>query len=215
LAFLRGCRIYQFHNTSETARIKQHWPLEDDVCLKEDAANLASFLQRLSKEYPQHYRRIQETIRSCVPFFGEFIFSETASSVSLRWRERDSDLVFGAFQASDGMLRLFALITLLLQPKELLPSVLILDEPELGLHPGAIGLVAELIRKVSLSCQVILATQSTLLVNYFQPEEVVVLNRQGRVSEFRRLSNEALKEWLDDYSLSELWEKNVIGGQPL
>jgi predicted ATPase len=123
-------------------------------------------------------------------------------------------MVFGAHQASDGMLRTMALIALLLQPVEDLPELIILDEPELGLHPYAINIVAGLIHAVSEHAQVILATQSMPLVNYFEPEQVVVVDRKAGESEFRRLNSQELGDWLKEYSLAELWEKNVIGGRP-
>ena len=133
----------------------------------------------------------------------------------LRWKEKGSDLVFGPHQASDGSLRVMALVTLLLQPQEHQPSVLILDEPELGLHPSAIELVAGLIRAVSNTTQVIVATQSANFVDYFDPEDLVVVNRPDRESCFERLDAGRLDKWLEDYSLAELWEKNVLGGRPI
>ena len=130
------------------------------------------------------------------------------------WRERNSDLVFDASQASDGMLRIIALITLLLQPVQDLPDVLILDEPELGLHPYAINVIGGLIRAISTRIQAIVATQSAALVDCFEPQDTVVVERRGRASEFNRLDADELAVWLQSYSLSELWEKNVIGGRP-
>ena len=122
--------------------------------------------------------------------------------------------MFNVAQASDGMLRAVALVTLLLQPQEDLPDVLILDEPELGLHPYAINVVGDLIRATSQSVQVIVATQSSLLIDCFEPHQIVVVEREGRESSFRRPDTGALREWLEEYSISELWEKNVLGGRP-
>ena len=137
------------------------------------------------------------------------------SSLLLSWRERGSDQIFDVSQASDGMLRAIALVTLLLQPDETLPDLLILDEPELGLHPTAIDVIGGLIRAVSQKVQVIVATQSTAFVDRFDLSDIVVVERGGRESVFRRQeSSQALEEWLKEYSLSELWEKNVIGGRP-
>jgi predicted ATPase len=211
---LRECVVYQFHNTSETARIRQRWDVEDNRFLKEDGANLAPFLLRLRDAEPSSYRRILETARQIFPFFAEFVLQPMGNSVFLQWRERNSDLVFGAHQASDGTLRTLALLCLLLQPQKDLPDVLILDEPELGLHPFAINVVAGLLKGVSLQKQVILATQSTKLVDYFDPEDIVVVERSSRESLFRRLEPDKLSEWLEEYSLAELWEKNVLGGRP-
>ena len=206
--------VYQFHNTADNARIRGKWAVNDSRYLKEDAGNIAPFLFRLRELESWHYRRIVDTIRLILPFFSDFELVNDYGHMLLAWRERDSDQVFDASQASDGMLRVIALVSLLLQPEESLPDVLILDEPELGLHPYAITVVGGLIGAVSKSIQVIVATQSTALVDCFEAEDIVVVEREGRQSVFRHLDSDKLKEWLEDYSLSELWEKNVLGGQP-
>jgi predicted ATPase len=211
LSFLRRCVVYQFHNTSETARMRGKWDIEDASFLKEDAANLGPFLLRLREDYSGAYRRIVETIRQIAPFFSDFVLEPKHGSVLLQWREEGTDVVFGAHQASDGTLRTMALVTLLLQPEENLPGVVILDEPELGLHPQAIQIVAGLLKSTSHRTQIVLATQSMAFVDQFAPEHIVVVERHQRQSSFRRLDAEKLKDWLQDYSLSELWEKNVVG----
>jgi predicted ATPase len=213
-SLLDKCIVYQFHNTSETARIRQRWDVADSVFLKWDAANLAPFLLRLRETEGNAYRCIQETVRLIAPFFAEFVLEPVGHAVLLQWRESGSDVVFGAHQASDGTLRMMALVALLLQPRPLLPHVLILDEPELGLHPYAINIVAGLIQSAALHTQVILATQSVTLLDYFEPEAIIVVERRGRESTFQRLALDKLAEWLEEYSLGELWEKNVLGGRP-
>lgn len=132
----------------------------------------------------------------------------------LNWREKGRDYLFGPHQISDGTLRVIALATLLLQPEDMLPDVIVIDEPELGLHPYAIGVLAALFRKASHHCQLIISTQSAELLDYFDADEVIVVNRKGESSEYRRLTTAELDTWLEDYSLSELWEKNVLGGGP-
>lgn len=214
LRLLKGCKVYQFHNTSETARIRQAWSVDDNRFLKEDAANLASYLLRLRESQPQAYLRIVETIRQIAPFFADFVFAPVEGTVLLQWRELNTDLIFGPHQASDGTLRMIALVSLLLQPEEDLPELIILDEPELGLHPFAINVIAGLLQSISNHAQVILATQSTTLVNYFYPEQIIVVDRPDRESTFKRLDAGALSDWLEEYSIAELWEKNVIGGRP-
>ncbi len=213
-SLLRQCRVYQFHNTSFTARMRQKWSADEDRWLREDGANLAPFLLRLRESNPTYYARILEVIRQITPFFADFELRREYDKVLLRWREQDCDMEFDASQASDGTLRTMALISLLLQPPDDLPGILILDEPELGLHPYAITVVAGLLRSAAQHVQVLVATQSTALVNHFEPEEVVVADRVGRESVFHRLDRENLSEWLEEYSISELWEKNVIGGRP-
>ena len=213
-SLLQKIVVYQFHNTSETARMRGKWRNDDSRWLKEDAANIAPVLLRLKEYEVEYYQRIVDTIRLILPFFSDFELEPYYGSIILNWRERGSNEVFSVSQASDGMLRVIALITLLLQPEQDLPDVLILDEPELGLHPYAINIIGGLIRSASHQTQVIVATQSALLVDCFESEDIVVVQRENRASTFTHLDSAALDEWLNDYSLSELWEKNVIGGRP-
>jgi len=213
-SLLRRVIFHQFHNTSDTARIRQKWQVEEGRWLKEDAGNLAPFLFRLQSQQPGYYRRIVETVRLILPFFADFEFQPESNRLLLQWREKGTDRIFDAGQAADGMLRILAILALLQQPELDLPDVLILDEPELGLHPYAIEVIAGLIRAASKNVQVILATQSVSLIDRFDPEDIVVVDRCGRESTFRRLGEGALTEWREAYTLSELWEKNVIGGRP-
>jgi|1186.fasta_scaffold04920_2 predicted ATPase len=211
---LRGIGWFHFRDTSDTARIRQRWPVDDSHQLKEDGGNLAPFLYRLARERPAHYARITETLRQVIPQFADFVLPLGDTAMLLQWRERESDVFFGPGQASDGMLRLMALVALLLQPAEDLPPVLIVDEPELGLHPSAIHLVAGLLLAASQQVQVIVATQSPALLDHFEPEQIVVVDRPGGESTFRRLDSVHLDEWLEEYTMAELWEKNVLGGKP-
>ena len=214
LYLLKQCVVYQFHNTSDTARIRQRWDATDNFFLKEDGANLAPVLLRLMRDKPRYYTRIVETIRQAVPYFEDFQLQEQDGTVFLQWRELHSDMVFGAHLASDGTLRLMALVTLLLLPPGERPSVVLLDEPELGLHPFAVDLVAGLVKAASIHSQVVVATQSPTLINSFAPEHVVVVDREGAESRFQRLDPARLDDWLEDYTLADLWEKNVLGGKP-
>lgn len=213
-ALLRQCVVHQFHNTSANSRMRGKWNADEGYRLREDAANLAPFLMRLRDNEAEYYHRIVETIRMIVPFFADFELEAEYGKVLLRWREQGSNVLFNASQASDGMLRLVALVALLGQPERDLPDILFFDEPELGLHPYAISVVAGMLQSVSQHSQVILATQSAMLVDQFEPEDIIVVERKGRPSEFRRLESQHLKDWLEEYSLGELWEKNVLGGRP-
>ncbi|MGO9227855.1 MAG: AAA family ATPase [Bryobacteraceae bacterium] len=214
LGTLRRTIFHQFHNTSPSSRMRSKWAIDDGRWLKEDAGNLVAVLCRLHEAEPTYYRRIVETLRLLLPFFADFEFQPDYGKLLLKWRERGSDQIFGASQAADGMLRAMALVTLLQQPEADLPNVLILDEPELGLHPYAIEVLAALIQSASQHCQVIVATQSVSLIDRFEPHDIVVVDRNGRESSFRRLNDADLAAWRDVYTMSELWEKNVLGGRP-
>lgn len=211
---IQSCAVYQFHNTSDTARVRQRWNIEDNRYLREDAANLAPFLLRLKETEPIYYKIIVETLQQIAPFFADFVLEPINDSVILQWNEINTDLLFTAHQASDGTLRTIALLTLLLQPPDNLPDVLILDEPELGLHPYAINIIGGLIESISHYTQVILATQSPLLLDCFEPANIIVVERRNRQSYFSRLEESKLAAWLEEYCLSELWHKNIFGGTP-
>ena len=168
----------------------------------------------MKREDGRCYRRIVDTVRLILPFFSDFELEPDNGHLLLAWRERNSDQVFDVSQASDGMLRAIALVMLLLQPEESLPNFLILDEPELGLHPYAITVIGGLIRAVSTRAQVIVATQSTAFVDCFEPADIIVVEREDRRSVFRQLDTKALESGSKTISLSDLWKKNVLGGRP-
>lgn len=212
---LLKCRAYQFHDTSDSANIRQTWDIEDNRFLRYDGANLSSFLYRLQRtpDLSIYYDRIVSATRLIAPFFRDFVLEPTSfspSRIMLRWRDRDMDMEFGPHQLSDGSLRAIALVTLLLQPEDCLPSLMVIDEPELGLHPHAVSIIADLIRHASAHAQLILATQSPNLLDQFKPEAVIVAERMGPESKIGRLDQAGLQEWLEEYSLSELQEKNVL-----
>ena len=211
------CQVFQFHDTSETARIRRAGNINDNIFLRNDAGNLAAFLYMLKESEVDYYKKIVSTIRLAAPHFHDFeLYPDkiNPNTILLDWRQKNSDYLFGPHQISDGLLRMMALTTLLYQPEDSLPKLIIIDEPELGLHPYAINLLVGMIRKVSTRCQVILATQSESLVNQFEPEDIIVVERENGASNFKRQNKEELKEWLKEYTLSELWEKNVLGGRP-
>jgi predicted ATPase len=215
---LNRCRVYHFHDTSPTARVRQYCYIGDNRWLMPDAGNLAAFLLRLREESEGSvYQRIRTTIRQIAPFFDDFVLEAEGPNkkdITLNWRDRGSDEVFGPHQLSDGTLRAMCLVTLLMQPENEVPDLIIVDEPELGLHPYALKVVAALFKKASHHTQVLISTQSSSFLDNFDPEDVVVVNREGKESQFMRPDVGTLEAWLDEYSLGEVWEKNVIGGGP-
>ena len=212
-----GWRVYQFHNTSLSSRMKSEHNIANCKYLMGDASNLAAFLYRLRERFPKEYQKIVKTVQRVAPFFKDFELEpreHNNEQIVLRWRQRDYDGILMPSQLSDGTLRYICLATLLLQPLQLQPDVLIIDEPELGLHPYAITMLAELVKKASANKQIILATQSVELLDHFEAEDVIVVDKSDDGSVFRRLDSGELAAWLDDdYSLGELWNKNIIGGR--
>jgi predicted ATPase len=213
---LQDWRVYHFHDTSRDAAVKKLQATDDAHVLKSDAANLAPFLHWLSVKHPKHYKVLLHAVRGVLPFFKAFVFRPSPfneKQMRLEWQDKHSDIVFTGQDLSDGSLRFICLATLLLQPE--LPSVLLLDEPELGLHPTAIESLARLMKQAAARTIVIVSTQSVNLVSTCAPEDVIVVNRNEQgASTLKRLEPQQLAQWLDEYSLGELWEKNVLGGKP-
>jgi predicted ATPase len=215
---LNDCRVYHFHDTSPTARVRQFCYIGDNRWLMPDAGNLAALLYAYQQKGDPAYRRIVSTVKKVMPEFADFDLQPdrlNPREIALNWRKQGSEYLFGPHQISDGSLRAMSIFTLFLQPDTELPDVIILDEPELGLHPHALEIVAGLIRATSQKSQVIVATQSQSFLEHFQPPEIVVVESKGGASHFRHLDADQLKDWLADYTIGELWEKNVLGGGPL
>lgn len=213
--YMNSFKVFHFHDTSKTAKIKQTCNISDNQYLREDGANLAAYLYVLQLTNPKDFKRIEMVVRSVAPYFERFDLKPdriNPDAIRLEWKEKGTDAYFNAKHLSDGTLRFIALTTLLLQPEA--PQVIIIDEPELGLHPFAINKLAGLIKKASVNTQIIISTQSVNLVDNFEPEDIVTVDRENGQSVFHRQSSETLKDWLTDYSLSDLWNKNVIGGRP-
>lgn len=215
---LRGWRLYHLHDTSSSSPMRKMAKVDDNRYLREDASNLPSFLYMLRERHSGVYGYIRRIIQQVAPFFEDFILEPSVrapDSIKLEWRHKNSDRYFDVSSLSDGTLRFIALAALFLQPEVLRPSAILIDEPELGLHPAAITLLASLIQSASKTTQVIVATQSTRLLDHFDPQDVLVASRIGGATSFDRLESSNLATWLEEYSLGELWEKNEFGGRPI
>ena len=211
---LLRCVVYQFHDTSYDSSLKKKWESEDNIDLRSDGGNLAAVLLRLEQMNFDRFEAICDSIRRVLPIFDRFWIKEEYGKVLLRWKAKGMDKTIGAHLTSDGSLRLFALATLLNLPPEMLPDVLILDGPELGLHPDAVALVGDMIKVLAEDRQVIVATQSPLLVDQFALDEILVLELRDRRTEIHRYKEIEYRDWLEEYTTGELWQKNVIGGCP-
>jgi len=209
--------VYHFHDTSLTSAVRRQRALNDNLTLRPNAENLAPYLFRLRQSHPRAYGRIRDVVRLAAPFFDDFVLRpmpENPDWIQLEWRQTDSDYPFRAHQLSDGTLRFICLATALLQPNP--PATILFDEPEIGLHPYALSLLAGMLQSYAAGGdqQVIVSTQSVQLLSEFAPEDVVVVDRENGESLFRRLDSAELSEWLAEYTVGELWQKNVIGGGP-
>lgn len=219
LTLLNGIRSYQFHNTSEDSAIRKPSALHDNRELRSDGSNLPSFLyqMKMREDRIPYYQRIVRRIGEIMPQFRDFDLlpmEENPNMIRLDWIDKHQGHKFGTHQISDGSLRFMALATLLLQPKETLPKIIVIDEPELGLHPEAMMDLVGMIQIAAANSQIILSTQSSFLMNLFEPEDIIIVSAEKGYTEFKRLPNiEELIEWYGDYTLAELWEKNLIGGR--
>ncbi len=211
---LGGFAFHHFHNTDFNANIKTSCDITDNVRLRADGGNLAAILFQLERENTRRYDYICNLINRILPTFDRFDLEESYGKVMLRWKARGSDKTMGAHLTSDGSLRYFCLVTLLNLPPEMLPSIILLDEPELGLHPSAVGLIGAMIRVMSRHRQVIVATQSPLLVDEFNLGEIYVFDMKNGETRVHRPDEEELKHWLEKYSTGEIWLTNLIGGRP-
>lgn len=214
---LGSWRVYHFHDTSASSPMKKAADLNDNRFLRPDASNLSAFLYYLQQAHGESYGLIRSTIQRVTPFFEDFHLEPmqlNKEKIHLEWKHTSSDKYFDVSSLSDGTLRFMALATLFLQPESCRPSVILVDEPELGLHPYAITMLASLIKMASEKTQVIVSTQSPMLLDHFAPEDVLVADRLKEATHFTRLDTESLSAWLEEYSLGQLWEKNEIGGRP-
>ena len=214
-------RVFHFHDTSSSAPLKQPSKLRDNAFLREDGSNLAAFLYWISQKHPSNFKLIEFAIRSVAPFFDKFNLQPdnlNSELIFLSWLEKNSDDYFDPNNLSDGSIRFVALTTVLLQPNP--PKTIIIDEPELGLHPSAINKLASMIKMASAKSQIIISTQSVNLVDQFEAEDIIVVDRKDGQSTFKRLNKNELDNWINDYNddnnynMGELWSKNIIGEMP-
>lgn len=211
-------RVYHFEDTSSSSPMRKTARVDDNRFLRADGANLPAFLYLLQEKHRDSYDLIVRTVQRVAPFFDDFRLDPLLlkpDDIKLEWRHKGSDQYFDASSLSDGTIRFIALATLFLQPDQLRPSLILVDEPELGLHSYALEVLAALVRQASVTTQVIVSTQSSLLLDHFEPEDVLVADRVDGGTQLTRLKSPQLAKWLEDYSLGQLWEKNEIGGRPV
>jgi len=210
---LRNCATFQFHDTSSHSPIRLRWDVSDSICLRSDGGNLAAVLLDLKENDAKRYQLIIRQIQRVLPTFKHFVLEPIAGKVELRWVGKQSDKMFGAHLTSDGSLRLFCLLTLLNLDGSRLPDVMFFDEPELGLHPHAITLVAETLKRLSKNRQVFVATQSPYMVDCFELENIIVADSKQGETSLTQLSQEEYQQWLDDdFLISDIWLKTPVGG---
>lgn len=220
--YLEECRVYHFHDTSPTAGFKQACDLNSSDYLYSNANNIAAFLYRLKSSkidaYIEAYQHIVDAVKTVAPYFHDFYLEprgeKNEEKVLLKWIHRDHEEPFSANQLSDGTARFICMATLFLQPISIRPKSIVLDEPELGLHPAALEVLAELVKSASKENQVICSTQSVTFANQFNADDFIVVDQEKGASTFKRIDEKELRGWLEDYAMGDIWTKNLIGGRP-
>ncbi|WP_268225147.1 AAA family ATPase [Sinomicrobium oceani] len=216
IKYFNGFRKYHFHDTSEKSPFTKLSHIENDIYyFYNDGSNLAAFLYHISETNKIVYNAIVKIVQSIAPYFSDFYFEPNSENyIRLQWTDKHSDVIYGTTDLSDGTLRFIALTVLFMQPE--LPDTIIIDEPELGLHPAAIAKLAGMIKSVAAKdCQVIIATQSTDLISHFSPDDIITVDQVNGSSKFTRLNEKDLHIWLEDYTIDDLWRRNIITtGQP-
>lgn len=215
VGYIQDWKVYHFHDTSKSSPMKQPCNINDYYSLAVDGGNLPAFLYFIKNHHEISYTKIVKTIQRVAPFFHDFILEPDVANrdmIKLRWKHKGSDLYFDANDLSDGTIRFICLTTLLLQPN--LPTMILLDEPELGLHPFALQILASLFRVASNKTQIIASTQSSTFADFFDIEDIIIADTKGNATVFKRLDTDEYKEWFEEYSVGEMWQKNLIGGVP-
>lgn len=160
-------------------------------------------LYRLEHTDKTSFLLIEATVRSIAPYFRKFRLNPDVLNpelIRLEWEEEESDKYFDAYAFSDGTIRFIALAALLLSKHK--PTVILIDEPEIGLHPAAMTKLAAMIRMASKDSQVIVSTQSAAFIDEFDADDIVEVERKGDGSTFRRLDSRRLDIWHKDCILS-------------
>lgn len=210
--------VFHFDGTTRLATLRSTSTLGRPQPLVPDGSNLATFLYYLKHSHTMAYSQILRTVQVSAPFVKDFVlvpFGEGESSVRLNWAHAESNEVLDASTLSNGIVHLLYLSTLLLQPIHCMPSTILIDEPELSLHPLPLNMVGGLVRSAAAyGPQLILSTQSSSLLDGFDPNHVLVANRVSGETQISRIDQDKVTDFGQDYSLGELWEMNAFGGRP-
>lgn len=205
-------RMYREWNLGRGSEIRRPQPTDaSPSVLDEDFGNLALVLNNLKTGLA--FKSIHGYLARFYELYEQIDARIEANTAQLWMLEKGLASSIPATRLSDGTLRFLALLAILCDPKP--PPLICLEEPELGLHPEIVSVVAELLKKASEKTQLVVTTHSERMINELSddPESVIVCERTPENgTELTRLSNKKLGEWLERYQLGELWTKGEIGG---
>jgi predicted ATPase len=174
--------------------------------------SLVSFLYNLREREPDHFEKVTDALRAVFPNFKELAFpSVAAGMLALTWRDSNFSMPFYAHELSAGTLRFLWIISLLCMP--ILPTVTMIDEPDVSLHPDMLNILANCMREASRRTQLIIATHSDRLVHFLRPEEIAVVDMdETGCASVTWADTMDLQKWLEDYSLDDVWHMGELRG---
>lgn len=189
-------------------RLPQKADLPNDY-LEPDASNIGLVLNRLRWE-PGVKPRLLDALHTLYEGIEDFDVRIEGGTVQVFFKE--GRFIVPATRLSDGTLRYLCLLAILCHPNP--PPLVCIEEPELGLHPDILPMLADLMREAAERCQLIVTTHSDVLVDALTdwPEAIMVCEKGESGSVLRRLDAAELKPWLEKYRLGELWIRGEIGG---
>ncbi len=207
--------VTQYHvlDVGPRAPVKLPQQMKPALLPGEDGEDLVPFLYNLRETDRDRFEAIEDTLRAAFPDFEYLNFPPAAAGMlSLTWKEKSFRYPMYAHQLSEGTLRFLWLISLLQSPN--LSTVTMIDEPEVSLHPELLSLLADLMREASQRTQIVVATHSDRLIRFLAPKEVVVMDVEENGCALARWADTMdLDEWLEDYSLDEVWRIGRMGGR--
>jgi predicted ATPase len=211
----QGMVFYRDIDVGPESPVRQPALVTTGIRLSPDGRNLSSALYSIQQEYPDVWGEILEILKTAYPGFAKITVPAGGGDgkVHLRWFEEPYQREgVTANLLSDGTLKLLCLIAILMSPDP--PPLICIDEPELGLHPDWIKLVAEMLQSASARTQLIVATHSPQIVAGLDPEQVIVTEKIDGETNLTRLERRDLEKWLKDFNLSDLWLAGHLGGHP-
>ena len=210
---LAGSTFYQGISVGVRSPVRLPQQLGPAQLPGRDGEDLVSCLYSMRESHPERFEAVEDTLRVAFPRFKRLEFPPVAAgTVGLGWRDNDSTKTFYAHQLSPGTLRFLWLTALLQSPG--LPALILLDEPEVSLHPEMVSLMVDQFREASFRSQLVIATQSDSLIRFLEPKEVVVCDSdEGAMTTLTRADELDLEEWLKEYSLDELWRNGRLGAR--
>lgn len=208
--------FYRDVDVGVQSAVRQPATIRPETRLLPDGSNLSSVFHEIQQEHSDDWADILEIFKTAYPEFVKLTVPASGGDgkVILRWFERPFERQGGlsANLLSDGTLKLLCLVAILKNPVP--PPLICIDEPEVGLHPDWIELVAELMQSAAARTQLIVATHSPQIVAKLDPEQVIVTEKHDGETHLTRLNGKELEKWLDEFNLSDLWLAGHIGGRP-